>query len=118
MTPLFTRRSFIMIKPAFFACAALLCLQACSEQPADSGTQTTAVSEQPAQQTVQTPPATQPQAPPISPTPARPLAEISTELLDSMGGRAQLEAVSTLTMKGSGTRRHLGQVPATGGVDP
>src|SRR5687768_7338918 len=111
MMPLFMRRSFIMIRPAYFAFAVLLFLQACSEQPADSGAQTAAVSEQPAHQTVQTPPpvTTQTQTP-ISPTPARPLAEISTELLESMGGLAQLEAVSTLAMKGSGTRRHLGQV--------
>src|SRR5688572_2900237 len=107
---IFTRRSFIMIKPAFFALAALLFLQACSEQPAEPAVQTTP--DQPAPQVAQTP------APPITPTPVRPIAEISTELLDGMGGRTQLEGLTSLTMKGSGTRQHLGQVPATGAVDP
>jgi glyoxylase-like metal-dependent hydrolase (beta-lactamase superfamily II) len=98
-----------MIKPAFFALAALLLLQACSEQPAEPAVQT--ASEQSAPQVAQT------QASPISPS-VRTIAEISTGLLDNMGGRAELEGISVLTMKGSGTRRHLGQVPATGAVDP
>lgn len=45
-------------------------------------------------------------------------AELSAGLLDAMGGRAAVEGVELLVQKGSGTRRHFGQIPATGAEDP
>lgn len=44
--------------------------------------------------------------------------ELTTAMLDAMGGRAALEGVQTLVQKGGGTRGHFGQIPATGGEDP
>ncbi|HEY0964164.1 MAG TPA: MBL fold metallo-hydrolase [Pseudomonadales bacterium] len=44
--------------------------------------------------------------------------EVATRMLDTMGGQAALEQVQTLVQKGGGTRRHFGQVPATGAEDP
>lgn len=43
---------------------------------------------------------------------------VLTAMLDTMGGRNNLAAVQTLVMKGGGTRRHFGQIPATGAEDP
>lgn len=45
-------------------------------------------------------------------------AELASDMLDTMGGRAALEGVETLVQKGNGTRHHLGQIPATGAEDP
>jgi glyoxylase-like metal-dependent hydrolase (beta-lactamase superfamily II) len=39
-------------------------------------------------------------------------------MLDTMGGRAALEGVDVLVQKGGGSRRHFGQIPATGAADP
>lgn len=45
-------------------------------------------------------------------------AELTMDMLDTMGGRAALDSVQTLVQKGGGTRRHFGQIPATGAADP
>jgi glyoxylase-like metal-dependent hydrolase (beta-lactamase superfamily II) len=45
-------------------------------------------------------------------------AELAAGMLDTMGGRAALESVEILVQKGGGTRRHFGQIPATGAEDP
>lgn len=62
-----------------------------------------------------TPPASETRAPVAAALTAN---EIVTNMLDTMGGQAALENVSTLVQKGGGTRRHFGQIPATGAVDP
>ncbi|MES2626219.1 MAG: MBL fold metallo-hydrolase [Pseudomonadota bacterium] len=98
-----------MIRTTLFILPVLLLAQACSDQSAEQP-QTQAVTD-PAAQTVQPSPAAISMEVPV-------LAELSTTMLNTMGGQAQLEALMSLTMKGSGTRQHLGQVPATGAVDP
>jgi len=45
-------------------------------------------------------------------------AQLTADMLDTMGGRSALEDVQTLVQKGNGTRSHLGQIPATGAEDP
>jgi glyoxylase-like metal-dependent hydrolase (beta-lactamase superfamily II) len=45
-------------------------------------------------------------------------AELATAMQDTMGGLAALQSVQTLVQKGGGTRRHFGQIPATGAEDP
>ncbi len=45
-------------------------------------------------------------------------ADVATDMQDTMGGLAALQGVQTLVQKGDGTRRHFGQVPATGAEDP
>lgn len=55
--------------------------------------------------------------------PAEP-GEVSTTgdavnaMLDSLGGLEALRGVDNLVLRGSGSRRHLGQIPETGGEDP
>jgi glyoxylase-like metal-dependent hydrolase (beta-lactamase superfamily II) len=45
-------------------------------------------------------------------------AELADGLLAAMGGRAALEAVDTLVLRGEGTRTRMGQIAVTGGEDP
>lgn len=60
-----------------------------------------------------------PPAPAPAPISARvTAAELTTAMLDTMGGREALQAVDVLVQKGGGTRGHFGQIPATGGDDP
>lgn len=99
-----------MANNKILALGALLILQACSEQPAENAVPP--VTEQPA------PAQAPPPAPAANPANMPAIAELAAAMLDTMGGQAQLEGLSSLTMKGSGTRQHLGQVPATGAVDP
>lgn len=104
-----------MSNKKILALCVFLVLQSCSEPepPAENAIQP--VTQQPAPAQVTQPvPATEPTPPADLPL----LTELATAMLDSMGGQAQLEGLASLTMKGSGTRRHLGQVPATGAVDP
>lgn len=60
----------------------------------------------------------QPAPEPAPVTAAVTAAQLTADMLDTMGGRAALENVDTLVQKGGGTRRHFGQVPATGAEDP
>jgi len=52
-------------------------------------------------------------APPETPT----VAELAIRLVDAMGGRAALEGVDTITLRGDGTRTRMGQIAATGAED-
>jgi glyoxylase-like metal-dependent hydrolase (beta-lactamase superfamily II) len=61
-------------------------------------------------------PAPQTSAPP--PAPTVDTAQLITAMQNTLGGRAALEAVQLLVQQGGGTRRHFGQVSATGGEDP
>ena len=51
-------------------------------------------------------------------TPAVSAAELTRAMLEGMGGVEALQAVQTLVQQGGGTRRHFGQIPATGAADP
>ena len=44
--------------------------------------------------------------------------ELGQRLVDAMGGRAALERVQSLVLRGSGTRTRMGQIAETGGEDP
>ncbi|MGV3590232.1 MAG: MBL fold metallo-hydrolase [Gammaproteobacteria bacterium] len=56
------------------------------------------------------------QAAPVAAAPTA--GEIATKMLDTMGGQPALEQVQILVQKGGGTRKHFGQIPATGADDP
>ena len=44
-------------------------------------------------------------------------AELAERLVEAMGGRAALESVQTLALRGEGTRTRVGQIAETGGED-
>jgi glyoxylase-like metal-dependent hydrolase (beta-lactamase superfamily II) len=81
-----------MLNKIALALVGLLLLQACSESAP--------------------PPASVPVAPAVT------AAQITVAMQDGMGGLAALQGVRTLVQKGGGTRRHFGQIPATGAADP
>src|SRR5690606_3075410 len=44
-------------------------------------------------------------------------ADVVADMLAAMGGESALEAVDNIVLHGAGTRRHLGQIPESGGVE-
>ncbi|MEY4640424.1 MAG: hypothetical protein RLZZ227_418 [Pseudomonadota bacterium] len=50
--------------------------------------------------------------------PAVTAVELTTTMLDGIGGLEALQGVQTLVQKGGGTRGHFGQIPLTGAEDP
>lgn len=53
-----------------------------------------------------------------APAPAAAQTHPATAMLEAMGGRTALEAVTMLVLKGNGTRTRMGQIAAAGGIDP
>jgi glyoxylase-like metal-dependent hydrolase (beta-lactamase superfamily II) len=51
-------------------------------------------------------------------TAARTTAALAQAFVEALGGRAALESVDTLVLRGDGTRTRMGQIPQTDGEDP
>jgi glyoxylase-like metal-dependent hydrolase (beta-lactamase superfamily II) len=60
-------------------------------------------------------PPDEPEAPAAAETPTT--AALATRLIETLGGRAALESVETLVLRGAGARTRMGQIAFTGGED-